>query len=237
MPKPEIPATYEGLPVLTAAQSQALDRLATEKHGIPASDLMERAGEAVARETLALAGKPKPSIVVVCGRGSNGGDGLVAARHLAHEGARVTAFICPAKKDSVYPELVRSNLELAREAGVKVAFAGEGAGLSEALASCDAAVDALLGTGSAGKPAGQIHHMIQELNRSKKPVVAVDIPSGVHPDTGYHSGVFVNAAVTVTFGWAKRGLVTPHAQKNVGRLVVADIGYPRELLGNLKTGA
>lgn len=234
MPKAEIPSTYEGLPVLTAAQSQALDRQATERHGIPASDLMERAGEAVARETLALAGKPKPAVVVVCGRGANGGDGLVAARHLALQGARVTAFICAPKKDSEYPQLVKSNLELAREAGVKVAEAGEGSGLSEALASCDAAIDALLGTGSAGKPAGQIHHMIQELNRSKKPVVAVDIPSGVHPDTGYHSGVFVNAAVTVTFGWAKRGLVTPHAQKNVGKLVVADIGYPKELLAAAK---
>lgn len=234
MPKAEIPATYEGLPVLTAVQSQALDRLATEKYGIPAGDLMERAGEAVARETLALAGKAKPAVVVVCGRGSNGGDGLVAARLLALEGSRVTAFVCPPKKDGDYPPLVKTNLDLAREAGVKVVEAGDGSGLSEALASCDAAIDALLGTGSAGKPAGQIHHMIQELGRSKKPVVAVDIPSGVHPDTGYHSGVFVNAAVTVTFGWAKRGLVTPHAQKNVGRLVVADIGYPRALLGEAK---
>jgi NAD(P)H-hydrate epimerase len=233
MPKAEIPLLYDGLPVLTAAQVRELDRLATEKKGIPALTLMENAGKAVAAETVAFLGGASKTIVVCCGRGANGGDGLVAARYLAEGGAKVSAFICPPKKDSPYPDVVRANQDRARAAGVTLREAGEGCGLDEALASADAALDALLGTGSAGKPAGPVHHMIQALTRSKKPVIAVDIPSGIHPDTGYHSGVYVTAALTLTLGWPKRGLVTPHAQRFVGRLKVLDIGYPADLVSLL----
>jgi NAD(P)H-hydrate epimerase len=121
-------------------------------------------------------------------------------------------------------------LEKAKAAGVKAVSAGPEAGLAQALACAHVVLDALLGTGSSGKPAGAIHHMIQEINRSKKPVLAVDIPSGVHPDTGYHSGVFITAAQTLTLGLPKRGLMAPHAKRNVGELKVLDIGYPPALL-------
>jgi NAD(P)H-hydrate epimerase len=91
-------------------------------------------------------------------------------------------------------------------------------------------LDGLLGTGSSGKPAGTVHRVIQAMTKSKKPVLAIDLPSGIHPDTGYHSGVFVTAAVTLALGLAKRGLVAPHARKYVGELKVLDIGFPRECL-------
>ena len=68
------------------------------------------------------------------------------------------------------------------------------------------------------------------MTRSGKPVVAIDLPSGVHPDTGYHSGVFVTAALTLTIGLPKRGLVTAHARRCVGELKVLDIGFPKDLL-------
>lgn len=235
MPKEPIPAVWEGLPVVTAAAMRAVDHDATARFGVPAAELMERAGAAVAAETAAFlraSGKApeSASVVVCCGRGANGGDGLVAARVLKSMGAKVLVFLCPAKKDTGYPELTAAVLASARAAAVEVREAGEGAGLKEALAACDLALDALLGTGSAGKPAGAIHHMISELNRSGKPVLAVDIPSGVHPDTGYHSGVFVNAAATLTLGLPKKGLLAAHAKKHVGALKVLDIGYPPELL-------
>lgn len=225
MPKEPIPEVYEGLPVVTAAQAQELDKKATDKFGVPAKDLMERAGKGVAEE----AAKMGSRFVVACGRGSNGGDGLVAARYLKEAGKDVKAFICPAKKDHPYSKLVQDNLDAAKSAGVDVVEAGEQSGIADALKNCDLVIDALLGTGSAGKPAGAVHHMIQEITRSKKPVLAVDLPSGLHPDTGYHSGVYITATVTVTFGWAKRGLLAPHAQKYVGTLKVLDIGYPKEL--------
>ncbi|MBI3564879.1 MAG: NAD(P)H-hydrate epimerase [Elusimicrobia bacterium] len=238
-PKAPLPSSFEGLPVVDAARMRQIDFDATARFGVPALELMENAGRAVAAETVAFLREKgvEPAVarvVVACGRGANGGDGLVAARHLKQAGVAVTAFLCPPKKDEEYPELVRANRDAALKAGVEVRQAGAEAGLREALAACDVAVDALLGTGSAGKPAGAVHHAVQELTRSKKPVVAVDIPTGLHPDTGYHSGVFVTAELTLTLGLPKRGLVTPHAAQYVGKLKVLDVGYPPELIRGVK---
>lgn len=233
--KQPVPAVWEGLPVVDAAAMRALDAEATAKYSIPAATLMETAGTKVAEETASFlrargASPSSARVVVCCGRGANGGDGLVAARKLKEGGASVTAFVCPPKKDEGYPPLVKATYDAAVAAGVVVAEAGADAGLAAALASCDVVLDALLGTGANGKPAGAIHHMIAEMTRSKKPVVAVDVPSGIHPDTGYHSGVFVTADLTLTLGLPKRGLLTAHAQKQVGTLKVLDIGYPPALL-------
>jgi hydroxyethylthiazole kinase-like uncharacterized protein yjeF len=240
VPKELPPENWHGFPVLTAAAMRELDRLATESYKIPVLDLMENAGTAVAAATLRfmqekLGKEPgAASIVVCCGRGANGGDGLVAARQLKNAGVKVSAFICPPKKEGGvpggYPDVVRKNIDKAKAAGVPVLPAGPEAGLEAALASTDAALDALLGTGSSGKPAGAIHHMIQAMTRSKKPVLALDLPSGIHPDTGYHSGVFVTATATFTLGFPKRGLLAPHSKKYVGELSVLDIGYPKEFM-------
>lgn len=238
MPKPPLPETFAGLPVVTAERMRKLDMLATSKYGIPVATLMENAGRAVAEEALrwlsgACVAPAQARIVVCCGRGANGGDGFSAARFLNAAGAQVSVFLCPPRKEggreAPYPDLVRLNLEKARACGVPVVPAGASAGLKEALGRCHVALDALLGTGSSGKPAGAIHHMISELTASKKPVMAVDLPSGLNPDTGYHSGVYVTAAETWTLGLAKRGLITPHAKKYVGELKVLDIGYPPAL--------
>jgi len=234
--EPETPASFQGLPVVDAAAMRALDFDATARFGVPSSRLMENAGRAVAEETRAFlkARGAAPRLVVCCGRGANGGDGLVAARCLLAAGASVTVFLCPAKAGTEYPELVRSSLDAARRAGVDVREAGPRAGLKDALASCGAALDALLGTGSRGKPAGAIHHMIEELNRSGKPVVALDLPSGLDPDTGERGGACVAAALTLTLGLPKRGLLAAGARRFVGELKVLDIGYPAELLREVK---
>ena len=238
-PKEAIPAVWEGLPVVTAASMRALDFDATARFGVPALDLMENAGKAVAAETAAfLLDKGTPlagaRVVVVCGRGANGGDGLVAARHLKAAGASAWAFLCAAKKDEEYPETVRVNRDAALKAGVEVRQVGPESGLAEALAKCDVVIDALLGTGSNGKPAGSVHHAVQEINRAKKPVISVDVPTGLHPDTGYHSGAYVTADLTLTLGLAKRGLLAPHAKQYVGVLKVLDVGYPADLIKGLK---
>lgn len=239
MPKEPIPEMYQGLPVLSAAVMKELDRAATQKYGIAVLDLMENAGRAVAKEAQKYLedtlGKKitQARVVVCCGRGANGGDGLVAARFLKAAGAAVSVFICPPRREGYaqgeYPQPVRANIERARAAGLEIVPAGEESGLRESLQACDAALDALLGTGASGKPAGAIHHMIQEMTKSKKPVLALDIPSGIDPNTGYHTGVYVTAAATYTLGFAKRGLLAAHAKKYVGELKVLDIGYPKEL--------
>jgi len=236
MPKEPIPAIYEGLPVVTSEVMRNLDRLASEKYAIPAAQLMETAGRMAAEEIASTLTLPSPSagegIVVCCGKGSNGGDGLVTARYLKQKGFPVSVFICPAREDKPYPALVLQNLEKVRAAGVPV-FEADGDSLAKSLSSAFVVIDAILGTGSKGRPQGIIRDMIQAIARAKKPVYALDIPSGIDPDTGYHSGAFISAEETLTFGLPKTGLLAKHAQRYVGRLKVLDIGYPPELVKEL----
>lgn len=234
MPKAPLPDAYDGYPAVTAERMRRLDAMA-EARGIPVLDLMENAGKAVAGGTLSWlkAGGLQPEkskVVVCCGRGANGGDGLVAARYLAEEGAKVDVFIAAAKKGEEYSPFITTNIDRAKNTGLSIHEYGPTAPLNPCLADADVVIDALLGTGSSGKPAGAIKDMIQEITRSKKPVLSVDIPSGLHPDTGHHSGVFITAAATFTLALPKRGLLAPHAKKNVGELKVLDIGFPPDLL-------
>jgi NAD(P)H-hydrate epimerase len=228
---------FDGLPVVTAEKMKYLDRKASQEHGIPPHGLMENAGRAVAEETLKFAaedlGKPAAGLkaVVCCGKGNNGGDGLVAARYLKAAGAQVKVFILP-PKETGYGELVVRNLEAAKAAGVPVAMT-EKDGLDALLAefaAADVLLDALLGVSAVGKPTGPVHRVIQLMNKSARPIIAVDIPSGLSPDTGHHSGVFIMAKLTLTLGFAKTGLMAPHAQKNTGKIKVLPIGYPQELI-------
>lgn len=236
MPKAAIPTEYEGLPVATAAFMRELDRLAGER-GLGAETLMERAGKAVAQGVVDFLRVspgvvPSGSCVVAAGRGANGGDGLVAARHLKALGVEAVVFMVPPKgTPAAYPPAVEKVLKLAKDSGVRVEPFERGTeAFKDALGRAAVILDALLGTGTTGKPAGPVHQMIQEITRSQKPVVSLDLPSGLDPDTGYHSGVFVTAALTLTIGLPKRGLLASHAKRYVGELKVLDIGYPPELV-------
>jgi len=232
---------YGGLPVVTAEKMKYLDKKAVMEHGIPDHRLMENAGKAIAEETLRIAkeelGKaPSELNAAVCsGRGNNGGDGLVAARCLQAAGTLVRVFILePGEKG--YGELVVRNIQKAKDAGVQIVLVtGENMeSLAAEFAKADLLLDALLGVSAVGKPTGPVRRVIQLMNKSAKPIVAVDIPSGLSPDTGHHSGVFIIAKHTLTLGFAKSGLMAAHAQPNTGQIKVLDIGYPPELLEEAK---
>lgn len=228
---------FDGRPVVTSGKMKYLDAKASLEYGVPAASLMENAGRAVAQAALEFAaaelkkGPAELKAAVCCGRGNNGGDGLVAARHLKAAGADVKAYILPPNENG-YGELVVKNLEAARAAGVPVAMtAKESLGALQAeLSGCDLLLDALLGISAVGKPTGPVHRVIQVMNRSGRPIIAVDIPSGLSPDTGHHSGVFITARLTLTLGFAKTGLMAAHAQKNTGVIRVLPIGYPQALI-------
>lgn len=227
---------YDGLPVVTAAKMKVLDSRATLDFGVPAHDLMENAGKAVAEAALEFAaslGKEPASLkaAVCCGKGNNGGDGLVAARYLKQAGVSVKVFILP-PKDTGYGELVVRNLEAAKAAGVPVEMTSKDSldALLAEFSAADILLDALLGVSAVGKPTGPVHRVIQLMNRSATPIIAVDLPSGLSPDTGHHSGVFIIAKLTLTLGFAKTGLMAAHAQKNTGVIKVLPIGYPPELI-------
>lgn len=228
---------FDGLPVVTAEKMKYLDMKASREYSIPSADLMENAGRAVAEKALEYAaaelkkGPAELRAVICCGKGNNGGDGLVAARYLKQAGAAVKVFIL-APKETGYGELVVKNLEAARAAGVPVVLAGREDldALPAEFAAADLLLDALLGVSAVGKPTGPVHRLIQLMNKSARPIIAVDIPSGLSPDTGHHSGVYIMAKLTLTLGFAKTGLMAAHAQANTGVIKVLPIGYPAALI-------
>lgn len=239
----KIPKTkeYEGLPVVTAEKMKYLDKKASMEYGIAEDTLMENAGKAIATETLKVAkeelGKDAAALkVAVCsGRGNNGGDGLVAARYLKTAGAEAQVYMLE-PRDTGYGALVVANLQRAGQAGVKVKLITKDdiEILSEEFSKADILLDALLGVSAVGKPTGPVRRVIQLMNKSAKPIIAVDVPSGLSVDTGHHSGVFITARHTFTLGFAKTGLMALHAQKNTGKIKVLDIGYPAALVDEAK---
>jgi len=212
-------------PVMTPVEAAALDELA-EARGIAVADLMERAGYAVARACVDLTGGTYGRrAVVVCGKGNNGGDGFVAARHLARWGVRVAVVVLddPA---GLHEPTATNHARLA-EVGVRAARFDRGA-LERELERADVVVDAIFGTGFRGAPEGTWAHAIGALNGSTAPIIAVDIPSGVDGASGLIAGDAVWADLTVTFGAAKTGDVLMPGAEAAGDLRVVDIGLPED---------
>lgn len=215
--------------VVTSAQMVELDRRATERYGIPVERLMETAGRRVAQAALDLVPGSRGPVTVLAGKGHNGGDGLVAARQLASRGISVVALLMA--DETEYSGETGRTLSRAREGGVRIidtsALAtGE---LPRALSTAALIVDALFGTGFRGPARGSAAALIDAANTSKKPVLAVDIPSGLNADTGQADGPVVRALATVTMGLPKVGLLIPPGIELAGTIYVADIGYPLEI--------
>ncbi len=215
-------------PVLTPEEAVALDR-DTQAGGIAAEVLMERAGRAVARAARDLAGGSYGRrAVVVCGKGNNGGDGLVAARHLAREGVRTTVVLLE-DPDELRDPAASNARRLADVPGIRVRTFDEHA-LRRELVRADIVVDAIFGTGFRGMPEDDWATAIESLNEAVAPVVAVDIPSGVDGATGVVEGEAVRADLTVAFGAPKLGTVLMPGAEHAGILRVVDIGFPDDLL-------
>jgi NAD(P)H-hydrate epimerase len=207
-------------PLLDSPQMREVDRWAIEQRGIPSLDLMERAGAGVTRAVEHLA--PDGLVVVVCGKGNNGGDGLVVARMLRQAGRDVTVVgVSPPEEFS--PD-ARANLE--RLPGERPLALYEPAAL-EAIERADAIVDALLGTGFEGEPRGEVAEAITAVNAAPGRVLSVDVPSGVHASTGVICGVAIEAEGTVTFHAAKPGLWINPGKLHAGEVTTIDIGIPR----------
>jgi ADP-dependent NAD(P)H-hydrate dehydratase / NAD(P)H-hydrate epimerase len=214
-------------PVLTPDQATELDR-ATQARGIPAADLMERAGWAVARACVdLLGGAYGRRAVVVCGKGNNGGDGFVAARHLARWGMRVA--VMPLGDAHGLRGPAAANLARLGEAPVRV-LASDPPLLARELGRADVAVDAIFGNGFRGVVGGDWAWAIDAVNAALVPVVAVDIPSGVDGTSAAVAGPAVRADLTVTFGAAKTGEVLLPGAELAGDLRVVDVGFPEELI-------
>jgi hydroxyethylthiazole kinase-like uncharacterized protein yjeF len=214
--------------LVKAFEMQEMDRLTIEEIGIPGVVLMENAARGASRVFLAhFAPPPDSRVLILCGRGNNGGDGYVMARVLSQAGLKVTVLVLAEFNKIAGDALV--NLQIIRRMGLDILEATseeQWKRQRRLLKDCDFIIDGLLGTGLNSSVRGFYARVIDDLNRARKPVTAIDVPSGLNSDTGQVMGVAVQADLTITFGYPKIGqLVFPGAGL-VGRLVRIDIGIP-----------
>lgn len=208
------------------------DRRAVEEFGVPSIVLMENAGRHVFEAVCGILGSLRGKrVAVVAGKGNNGGDGFVVARHLRDAGVQVTVLLLGSPSD-VNGD-AKTNLDILAKTGLPVKSIESASEVKCALAQSHAVVDALFGTGLSGEIRGLAAEIIQTINESGRPVAAVDIPSGLDADTGKILGTCVKADCTVTFALPKIGLLTYPGAEYVGRLIVGDIGIPQQLFDEI----
>jgi len=213
--------------VVTAEQMRRIDRITIEERGVPGSQLMERAGTAVAEQVVE---RFEPdSVAVVAGKGNNAGDGFVVARLLARQQIPATVFLLANPEEfrgdarAMY-EAIPPEVEQVRVENIEP--------LREALPVYDAIVDAILGTGIQGPVRGLFGEAIEAINAAQLPVVSVDIPSGLASDGGPIEGPVVRAAHTVTMGLPKLGMVVHPGVEYTGTVTVAALDFPDDLLND-----
>jgi len=216
---------------VTAARMRQIDDKAIREFGIPSLILMENAGAACAREAVKLVRKGAVPIAVFAGKGNNGGDGFVAARHLANHGMKPVVFYFQAPGEMKLDPLV--NFRILEKMKVSLIDCSAHLPVSRVKAALKKArviVDALFGTGLSKPIEEPFKTAIALINQSGRAVVSADIPSGLNADTGEVMGTCVRATVTVALGLPKKGFLRREAKRFIGRMVVADISIPRNLL-------
>lgn len=217
-----------GVPSISAAQMAEIDRIMLDDLGIAPLQLMELAGHAVAsfaREHLLDGDANGHSVVVLAGNGGNGGDAIVAARLLTAWGADVT--IVTARPVAEHTGLAAHQLEIATRWGIPIQVGDTAATtLPGAGAAADLIVDGLFGFSLRGDPHGASAALIEAANRSARPILAIDIPSGLDATSGAVGSPCIRATSTLTLAMAKSGLLEAVAAPVAGELWIADIGVP-----------
>jgi NAD(P)H-hydrate epimerase len=214
---------FDDLGDLTSDDVARLDASAVES-GVSTLQLMEVAGWQVARCAWQHAGNRPIDIAVVAGYGNNGGDGLVAARHLATWGCAVQAVVIA--EESRVRGVVLDQVVAARACGVDVRLETDPAAVSAAVTGRTLAVDALLGTGLRSAPRDPQASAIRAINGTGCPILSVDVPSGLDATSGEAFDPCVRATLTCTLTAMKRGLRSSGASAHAGEVWVADIGMP-----------
>ncbi|WP_333870978.1 NAD(P)H-hydrate dehydratase [Desulforamulus putei] len=217
--------------IATAAEMKQIDRRAMEQYGIPGVVLMENAGLRVVEVIQDILKEIKGKVfTILVGKGNNGGDGLVVARHLHNRGGQVKVLMLADPEEFQGDARVNLNIWQKMEQPVYQVNQVNGINIVKvALLNTDLIVDALYGTGFRGSVNEKTGRVIELINASPLPVVAVDIPSGLEADTGRANGPCIRADHTVTFGLPKIGLVVEPGAGYAGKLHVVDISLPRTL--------
>lgn len=239
--------------LLTASAMREADRITIEEFGLPGFTLMETAGRGATEAVLDAFGPPEAMrAVIFCGKGNNGGDGLVVARHLVEQGAQVHVVLTSPKAElrddpahnlelletlQENSETARNRLAITRLSDEETNHGALAPSLDELAAEVRPTlyIDALLGTGLTSDVREPIRSVVEWLNRQNAPTVALDIPTGLHSDTGAVLGVCVEADATITMAAMKAGLVVGGGASRTGRVRVVDIGMPRYVLDHVAT--
>ncbi|MFH1858023.1 MAG: NAD(P)H-hydrate epimerase [Candidatus Omnitrophota bacterium] len=214
-----------------ASAMREIDLAAQEQYGIPELVLMESAGRETAQVALEKIKNSNESVAFFCGKGNNGGDGFVAARHLYLSGVPIAVFYIGEKK--FLKGSARINFEILERFGCLIQEIRDGADLQQQLlqhGTFQLAVDALLGIGLKGEVQEPYRSVIHQINRLPCPVLAVDVPSGLCASTGRVLGCCVQAEWTVTFGLPKKGFYAEAGPSVSGEVIIKNIGYPKALL-------
>ena len=205
-----------------------IDKKTIEGRGIPGLDLMEKAGKGVALAAKEMLGDvKKKKVVIFCGRGNNGGDGFVVGRYLSEWGANV-CFYLTAKREEVSGD-AKTNLEKAEKLNLPITEVLKKEKIPSKI-EADLIVDALFGTGFSGEITGFMKDIIEKINSSGIRVISVDVPSGLHADTGQFTGACIKAERTVTMALPKIGHFFFPGKETSGKVSVVDIGVPDHVI-------
>jgi NAD(P)H-hydrate epimerase len=217
--------------LVTASEMQKMDKETIKTFGLPGIVLMENAGRCAVDFFMSqFSDLPDKRIGIIAGSGNNGGDGFVMARYFISAGEDVIVFLMT-KMEKLsgdarfnYERLLLMNariIEIPDEDSINPQY--------DTLITRNIWIDALLGTGLRSEVQGRYRRMITFLNKSKHPIFAVDIPSGLHSDTGNICGTAIKADATITFGHQKMGQAMPTGDQHCGKLAIADIGIPKQI--------
>jgi NAD(P)H-hydrate epimerase len=208
-----------------------VDRLMTEEAGISLLQMMENAGRCLATHARGMLGGDarERQVVILAGPGGNGGGGLAAARRLFGWGGAVTVVLAQPREDM--RGVPRQQLTILEWMGIPIRLATDG--ISEQLAGADLVIDALIGYSLRGAPVGPVAALIRAANAAGRPILALDLPSGLAGDRGEASDPTIRATETLTLALPKHGLLAPAARSWVGQLYLADISVPEKIYRRL----
>jgi NAD(P)H-hydrate epimerase len=218
------------IPAITANQMREVDRLMIENFGIELIQMMENAGRSLAALSRQLFFNGDPSgktVLVLVGRGGNGGGGLVAGRHLHNWGAHVHVYTT--RSPSEFIDVPGHQFEILSKLGVPITF---DVNLDD-FPDSDLILDAVIGYSLRGSPRDQAANLIRVANKSQIPILSLDVPSGMDATSGDVYDPHIRASATLTLALPKCGLIKDHAKDIIGALYLADISVPPELYENI----
>ena len=210
---------------LSAEESRNVDWVAKSQGHIMGIVLMENAGRGIAE--ILLAENPKGKVVICCGRGNNGGDGFVIARHLNAAGIDVQVLLFANPKELMGDACMNHAIIAQSDIPMKVLISPSAEDLKSIFKDAVWVVDALVGTGQKGILRSPFDIVVRQINESGVKVLAVDLPSGLDADTGIASDPTIKATITATMVTPMTGFQNPEAQSYLGKLMVVAIGLPK----------